>query len=79
MKGLSIRAQNAPGSADLILELVVNDVDTGQTVTLPQDSKGTYADFSAPVAVSAGDVVQFKPTQHGGARYLTVQAKVQLV
>lgn len=78
LKGLALSCQVAPSGADLIVELVVNAEATGKTFTLGDGSKAGYADFGAPHAINPGDIVQFKPTQHGSARYLSVQAKVQL-
>lgn len=66
--GLQLNAQDAPTGTALIVEAVVNGMDTGKTATLAAGAKYQETIFGSPLELLAGDVVRFKATQVGSTK-----------
>lgn len=80
--GLQLNAQDAPTGAALLVDVIKGGIAQNKIATLAAAAKAQETIFGAPLAVAAGDVIQFQATQVGSTKpgtQLTVGAIVQLV
>lgn len=79
--GLQLTAQVAPTGADLVVDVVKNNAAQNKTAKITAAAKGEETLFGSALALVAGDVLKFKPTQVGSGTpgsYLTVKAIINL-